>query len=426
MRLRRGIGLGGIGEALADRNFRIFSIGSITSWFSFFVQVVAVSWTAWELTHSTTWLAIIALLDIAPNVLLVPLGSVLADRYDRFRIEIIAYIVALLQALVLAILAYADALTIWPLAVLVTLHGAIHSFSVPAAYGLLPRFVARERLASAIAVNSAYTQAAILVGPALAGWVILHFGSAAAFAINAAGYVVFLVSAAFLRTPKDYKQPPRSDRSVVGDFIDGARYIFGHHGITTLLVLMLLGDVLAVSLFHMLPAFSTGSLGLGIEGMTTILAVYGAGATLAALWLGHGGSKRISSTLVLRAYVIYACAIGALVLMGHLWLAAGAALLWGVAGQIRSTGTIALLQTSIPDEQRGRVMGTEFLLSRIAGGIGTYLVGTAAERHGLQTPMLVAVAVCVVAWGYAYMRRRAIQSSFLDRPPSLIKNETAS
>ncbi len=95
MRMR----LGGIGHALADRNFRIFSIGSVTSWFSFFVQVVAVSWTAWELTHSTTWLAIIALLDIAPNVLLVPLGSVLADRYDRFRIEIVAYFLALLQAL---------------------------------------------------------------------------------------------------------------------------------------------------------------------------------------------------------------------------------------------------------------------------------------------------------------------------------------
>jgi MFS family permease len=416
--------LGGIGEALADRNFRIFSIGSIASWFSFFVQVVAVSWTAWELTHSTTWLAIVALLDIAPNILLVPLGSVLADRYDRFRIEIIAYILALLQALALSVLAYADALTIWPLAVLVFLHGAIHSFSVPAAYGLLPRFVARERLASAIAVNSAYTQAAILVGPALAGWVILHYGSAIAFAINVAGYTVFLVSAAFLRTPPDYKQPPRSTRSVIGDFIDGARYIVGHHGISTLLILMLLGDVLSVALYHMLPAFSTGSLGLGIEGMTTILAVYGGGATLAALWLAQGGSNRISPTIVLRAYAVYACAIGGLVLTGNLWLAAGAALLWGVAGQVRSTGTIALLQTSIPDEQRGRVMGTEFLFSRIAGGVGTYLVGSIAEQHGLALPMLIVVAVCLVAWGYAYTRRRAIQSSFALPAPALMETET--
>ncbi|MEZ5831153.1 MAG: MFS transporter [Dongiaceae bacterium] len=408
MRLR----LGGIGEALADRNFRIFSIGSITSWISFFVQVVAVSWTAWELTHSTTWLAIIALLDIAPNVLLVPLGSVLADRYDRFRIEIIAYVVALLQALALAILAYTDTLTIWPLAVLVTLHGAIHSFSVPAAYGLLPRFVARERLASAIAVNSAYTQAAILLGPALAGWLILHQGVAFAFAINALGYVVFLVSAVFLRTPPDYRQPPRSDRSVVGDLVDGARYIFGHQGISTLLILMLLGDVLSISLYHMLPAFSAKGLGLGVEGMSTILAVYGGGATLAALWLAQGGSARTRPTIVLRAFAIYVCAISGLVLAGNLWLAAGAALLWGIAGQVRSTGTIALLQISVPDEQRGRVMGTEFLFSRIAGGIGTYVVGATAERHGLQLPMLIVALICLLAWGWAYAKRARIRAAF--------------
>ena len=404
--------LGGIGDALADRNFRIFSIGSITSWFCFFVQVVAVSWTAWELTHSTTWLAIIALLDIAPNIVLVPLGSVLADRYDRFRIEIVAYVLALLQALALTILAYAGALTIWPLAILVFLHGAIHSFSVPAAYGLLPRFVARERLASAIAVNSAYTQAAIVTGPALAGWLILHHGVAIAFAVNVVGYAIFLGSAAFLRTPADFKQAPRSGRSVLGDLADGARYIFGHQGISTLLILMLLGDVLSVSLYHMLPAFSADSLGLGVEGMTTILAVYGAGATLAALWLAHGGSARTTPIVVLRAFAIYACAIGGLVLAGQLWLAAGAALLWGIAGQIRSTGTIALLQTTVPDEQRGRVMGTEFLFSRIAGGIGTYLVGTIAERHGLQAPMLVVAATCLAAWGWAYTRRARIGAAF--------------
>jgi MFS family permease len=404
--------LGGIGEALADRNFRIYTIGSITSWTSFFVQVVAVSWAAWELTHSTTWLAIIALLDIAPNLLLVPLGSALADRYDRYRIVVVTYTLALLQALALAVLSYADALTIWPLAALAFLHGAIHSFSVPATYGMLPRFVARERLASAIAVNSAYNQAAIVAGPALAGWLILHHGVAIAFAVNVLGYAIYLASAAFLRTPADFRQPAKSGRSVLGDLVDGARYISSHPGISALLILMLLGDVLAVSLYHMLPAFSATSLGHGVEGMSTILAAYGIGATLAALWLAHGGSARVSPTIVLRAFAVYACAIGGLILTGNLWLAATAALFWGIFGQIRSTGTVALLQTSIPDHQRGRVMGTEFLFSRIAGGIGTYLVGTVAEQHGLQIPMLVVVALCLVAWAWAYARRARIGAAF--------------
>src|SRR3984957_13544132 len=74
--------LGGIGDAFADRNFRIYSVGSILSWLSFFVQAVAISWTAWELTHSTTWLAIVAVLDIAPNLIFLPLGGVLAGRVE--------------------------------------------------------------------------------------------------------------------------------------------------------------------------------------------------------------------------------------------------------------------------------------------------------------------------------------------------------
>src|SRR5206468_592656 len=136
---------------------------------------------------------------------------------------------------------------------------------------------------------------------------------------------------AFLRTPADFKQPPKSGQSVLGDLADGARYIFGHQGISTLLVLMLLGDVLAVSLYHMLPAFSAESLGLGVEGMSTILAVYGVGATLAALWLAHGGSERATPALVLRAFAVYACSTGGLVLTGNLWLAAAAAFVWGIA-----------------------------------------------------------------------------------------------
>jgi len=83
------LGLGGIAEAFADRNFRWYSLGSIISWLSFFVQAVAVSWTAWDLTHSTAWLAIVALADATANIVLMPIGGVLADRQDRLRMLLI-------------------------------------------------------------------------------------------------------------------------------------------------------------------------------------------------------------------------------------------------------------------------------------------------------------------------------------------------
>jgi hypothetical protein len=63
-------------------------------------------------------------------------------------------------------------------------------------------------------------------------------------------------------------------------------------------------------------------------------------------------------------------------------------------------------------------MGTEFLFSRIAGGISTYLVGTVAEQHGLTMPMLVVVAVCLAAWCWAHLRRVRIDAAFAGAPPA--------
>jgi MFS family permease len=223
--------LGGIGDAFADANFRRYSVGAIVSWLSFFVQVVAVSWVTWSLTHSTKWLAVVALLDAVPMSVLAPIGGVVADRYDRFRILLVCYGFATLQSAALAGLAFSGRLTIDWLAALAFLHGVIHAFSVPAQFGMLPRFVERSRLPSAIAVAAAYTQLGIFIGPALAGWVILHFGPATAFASNVLGYGVYFCSAAMLRTPSGYQPPQSSRKAFARDFIDGVRTIAAHRGV---------------------------------------------------------------------------------------------------------------------------------------------------------------------------------------------------
>ncbi len=97
--------LGGIGEAFSDRNFRIYSIGSVTSWITYFVQTITFSWVTWDATHSTTWLAIVSAATSVTTILFLPLGGVLADRHDRLRILIGAYALDCLKAAVLAGLA---------------------------------------------------------------------------------------------------------------------------------------------------------------------------------------------------------------------------------------------------------------------------------------------------------------------------------
>jgi MFS family permease len=388
--------LGGIAEAFADANFRRYSIGSVVSWLTFFVQAVAISWVTWTLTHSTKWLAIVALLDAVPMSALAPLGGIVADRYDRFRVLMIAYALATLHAVALTVLAYTGRLTVEWLAVLALTHGVIHAFSVPSAFGLLPRFVAPERLSSAIAVASAYTQLGIFVGPALAGWVLVHFGPTVAFASNVAGYGVFFASAARMRTPSTYRPPQSSSKRFLQDLVDGVRAISTHAGIRGLLTLMLFGDSLAGAVRQMLPALADRSLHAGVEGLSTLLACAGVGATLSALWLAQGGRKRLKVGLIMSAFLGYVVGTAGLLIAPTLLIAALAMVARGFCFEICRTGTVGLLQTSLRDELRGRIMSAQFFLQQGANALGVAIIGTVADQWGLQAPVLVgcAAALC--------------------------------
>lgn len=408
-------GLGGIGEAFAERNFRIYSIGSITSWITYFIQAIAFSWATWEITRSTTWLAVVALLDIAGSFLFMPLGGVLADRYDRLKILMGAYACDCIKTLILAILAFTGGLNLTVLCIAAFMHGTIHSFSVPASYGLLPRFVSRERLSAAIAVNSSYTQFAIFAGPALAGWILVHWGIAVAFAVNVAGYILYFATIAFLRTPDDFVQSRSAGRSVRADITEGARYIFAHKGLSALLLLVLVSDAVSGAVYQLVPAYADLLLGGGVGSASLLYGAAGLGATCAALWLAHGGAARATPIRVLWATLGVGIAVLALTSLPYIATAVAAMLFFGFCGDTRRTGTLSIMQLSIDDTQRGRVMSTLFLMTRLANGIGTVLIGASAHYVGLQTPLLAAVAVLIVVWLVIYRRRASIDAAFVPR-----------
>lgn len=407
---------GGIGDAFADANFRRYSVGSIVSWLSFFIQAVAVSWTAWSLTHSTGWLSAVALLDSVPMALLAPLGGIVADRYDRFRVLMVCYVFAAVQSAILTILAATGHLGIAALAALAFAHGLIHAFSVPAFFGLLPRFVARERLASAIGVSSAYSTLGLFVGPALGGWVLLHFGPAVAFASNVAGYLVYFASAALLETPADYVPPRRPQGAIVADFVESVRAVLDHAGIRGLFALMLFGDALTQSVRQMLPAFADRDMHAGVAGLSTLLASLGVGATLSALWIAHGGVRRISAEAISSGFLGYLVATAGAMLSPSLFWAAGAMVARGFCYELCRTGLVALLQTSVPDHLRGRLMSTQFFLQQGAGALGLVLVGAGAERWGVRMPVLCGVALALAVWIVIQRKRGAMASAFAAAP----------
>ena len=388
----------------ADRNFRLYTVASVVSWLSFFAQTLAVSWLTWELTHSPGWLAVMAVLDIAPYFLLGPWGSVLADRLDRHRMLSVAYGFSLLQSLLLAATSMAGVLGIGMLGVLAFAHGTIHAFSVPAAYGLLPRAVGREQLPAAIAFSSSYRTLAMFAGPALAGVLLAWFPVYVSFLFNVFGYGLYLVLLQMMRLPPALATPP-SGKSLYGDYVDGLRYSLTHPVIGMLLLLTFFNDALRGLTHRLLPAFADRLFGGGSSGLAILAGATGIGAALASVWLSQNrGTGRMGRT-ILWGLALGIVATVVFVAARDVWLAVGARLVFGVAAEAALTATIILLQSHVDEGYRSRVMGLWFMVSQLAN-LSLLAVGPLAERFGLDAPIYGVAALALVALLFFRVRMR--------------------
>jgi hypothetical protein len=174
----------------------------------------------------------------------------------------------------------------------------------------------------------------------------------------------------------------------------------------------LVGDAISGAVIQMLPAYSDRILGAGVGGVSLLFGAAGLGATFAALWLAHGGAGRATPERVLWAVLGVAIAACLLSAATHLAIAVGAMLLFGFSGETRRTGTVSIMQVSVDDAQRGRVMSTLFLFTRLAGGLGTATIGISAQEIGLRTPLLIAAAILAIVWLLVFRKRRRIAASF--------------
>ena len=403
--------LGGISRAFSERNFRIYTVGSITSWISFFIQLLAINWLTWELTKSTTWLAIITFLDIAPNFIFVPIGSALADRFDRIRIVVITHILALFQALALAVLSLTGLITISSLSLLVCLHGLIHSFSVPSLYGILPRAISKDNLSSAIAVNSAYTHLSLFVGPLIAGILITKYHISAAFFANVIGYLIYLLSICFLHIPQEDMRP-QVTKGILTDIVEGGRHIVGHPGIGPMLLLGFIGNGVSSSLFNLLPAFSDLVFERGVDGLTVLMASAGLGAGIGALWLAYKGLSEQTTIRTIVSFFIVTLSVALFISTDKYILGILFIFLFGAGSEIRSTGIVTLIQNSVDEDKRGRVMGAYFIIHRASSAVGILIIGTAADHFGLFNPIMIFLVLCIFIWLWIFKRRKHIHKAF--------------
>ena len=209
-------------EALRHRDFRLLWAGQTVSQIGDAAFVVALGWRAFTLTHKSSSLGIVLMVEALGLVATLLIGGVLADRYSR-KLLLVGSDGA--RAVVIGGLTMSDAtghLSFGLLIAFVALHGLGSGLFQPAFGGILPLLVEEPSLGSANALIGVSRQIAFVVGPGLAGVIYGLAGSSAIFAVDTAS---FLASAAILLFARPRAYEPAPVEGLRRELTAGLRYV---------------------------------------------------------------------------------------------------------------------------------------------------------------------------------------------------------
>jgi MFS family permease len=374
-------------RALKHRNFRIFWTGQLVSVVGTWMQSVAQGWLMHRLTGSPFMLGLLGFCQFLPVTLLTLSAGVVVDRMDKRRLILITQTCALAQAITLAVVVTTGAVEPWMVLVLALVFGVINAFDLPARQSFLIEMVGKEDLSNAIALNSAAFNGARVIGPAIAGVLVATVGEAGCFWINAFSYIGVL-GGLLLMTPVDR----REQRDESATLRDGVRYAWSIPAVRNLLLLLAIAAGLGFQYMVLLPVYARDILGTGAEAYGLMVTAFGLGSLLSAVWM-----TRHLSRWDLRRGLLVGLTAGGVGMGLFAWsrslpltFAMGFVAGFGLILYVASTNT--LIQLTIEDRYRGRIMSLYTLMFVGTAPIGALLAGGIAQRAG--APM--ATSVCGV------------------------------
>jgi len=409
-------GLASVFRAFAHRNYRIYGGGNAVSLNGIWMQRVAVGWLAWTLTHSGTWLGIVSMAEFFPVVFLSPVAGALADRRDRVGIIRVTQIAGSIEASLLAVLVYTEAITIELLFGLTLLLGIFNAVGQPSRLELIPTLVDRAALPSALAINAIIFNSARFLGPAVAGIVIAKISVGAAFAVNAATYIVFLVAMTNLRGVPAL--PVAATQSVLKASAEAYRYASRHPGIAPMLLLFTITTIGTRGFVELFPGFADSVFGRGPEGLATLTSTVGLGAICGATWMLLRPAIAGLTGLVLGNTLMISLAILAFTLTDRFVIALPCVFLAGAAMTVTGVGAQTLIQAAVDIRMRGRIMALYGMIFRAGPAVGAVLMGSLSERFGLRLPLAVGAIVSCGFWAWTRFKQKRIAET-LETDPAL-------
>jgi MFS family permease len=377
--------------AYRSQDFLLFMLGNLISWVGDWMDLVALNWAVLALSGSGLQLGLINACRLVPVFALSVPAGIMADRFDRRRLLLwlqsgTMALTFLLGAVVMARGPFLQ------FAVIVAVRASLSAMVLPIRSALLPALVPREALASAVASQTAVMSLSRIIGPAIAGALLLVVPIEAVFWINGASFLAVLWT--LVAVDAGAHSSPVASRSRSG-LSEAIAYIRGDGAVQSLLILAIVPMVFGFPYSSLMPLFVHDLLNLGPGGLGALLAIAAAGAMTGSIWLffprygDRAGRTMVVSTLV------FGLSLLAFTASRTFAFAAVSMFLTGLAGQVYRTTSRISLQSKLPDQLRGRILSIA-LMDRGFIPIGAILIGTVADIAGVAWAGVMMGCGCLI------------------------------
>ena len=382
-------------RSLRVRNYRIYFFGQLASMSGTVVQTVAMAWLVLDLTGDGTVVGAVIALQFLVLLVVGPYAGVVVDRIPRRNAVIVAELFLATQAAILTVLVASDTIALWMLYALALMQGLGNALEIPARQSLLGELVTNDDLPNALALNGTIFTMARIIGPAVAGGLIVVVGMAECFALNALSYVA-VAFAVFLIRPREMQH---RDTVVAepGQLRDGFRAGFGE----TLPRLLMTGSFVngiylggATAVLYSLLARYTFDGTAGTYGVMGT--VSGIGAAVAAVWL----TRKTDISVHLIAVVAGGAGLATIAtgLAPTLAVEYFTLLFAGAFTLAQAVSGLAKLQLVSEQQYRGRVIALYFSANAAGAALSGITMGALAQATDPRVALVVSgsagVALC--------------------------------
>src|ERR1051326_5702321 len=380
-------------RALRHRNYRLFFWGQLVSLVGTWMQQTAMSWFVYEITNSKFLLGLVSAVGSAPMALSSIWGGSLADLYPKRSILVATQSAQMLCAFFLAAGVLLGFAPTWFIIIFAAFNGLAMGFDMPARQAFTVEMTSREDLLNAISLNSSIVNGARVVGPSIAGLIVGAIGVAMCFFLNGLSFIAVIAGFLLMRLPRFER---KIEIASPGEHAwNGVAYSMKHPRVRTILLLFLAVGVFGWSYAVLMPAFARDVLRRGANGYGILMSASGSGALVGALIVATYGHLFTPRKLALGGVWLFSAALLAFAFTRNFTLALLFLFVAGFGMLLFFSTSDTVLQTIVPDEMRGRVMGVWSLVFGAMIPLGSLEAGAVA--HWIGTPITLAFGAIVCA-----------------------------